>query len=159
MHSDLLTDWLRDAGFNITDQTRSGRSSKNAGEIDLMVRNATGTPVTIIEAFRANSCGDKNTNISSHINKLIHDYDTIGHEFNFIVVYAEAKDFVSFWKNYNIYLNKLNSKQEFINTYPLLSFDDTSISDKANLKIGLAKHKREDKIVKIYHIVVNMYKA
>jgi hypothetical protein len=158
LHNDLITDWLRDKEYYVTDQTRSGKAKLTAGEIDIMVRKENGTPASIIEAFRLSSCGPKNVEISSHIDKLIHNYDTVGHECNFIIVYCESKNFGNLVTSYNDYMDELNDKDGFCARYPLITYRDTKISDKAGVKIGLAKHKRDNDIVKVYHLLVDMSK-
>ena len=163
LHNDFFTSNLREKGYIATDQTRSGRSSSgnDAGELDIMIRKENGTPVSIIEAFRLKSCGEENNEIASHINKLLHDYDTAGHEKNYVLVYAEAKDFSKLWDNYFEYVKNLNSKKEFTGKHKLESFEDTEkqFSSKTDIRVGLAKHQREDYLVKIYHIFMNLYKG
>lgn len=158
LHNDVLTDFLRQKGYYTTDQTRSGRSKLSVGEIDIMIREKDGTPFSIIEAFRLNSCGEDNKTVAAHIDKLVHDYDTAGHERNFIIVYAEAKNFERLWENYQKYVNQLNGKLGFRAKYPLISFEEkTGVSKKSSIKIGIAKHRREGSIVEVYHIFMNMF--
>ncbi|PIQ21288.1 MAG: hypothetical protein COW65_09965 [Cytophagales bacterium CG18_big_fil_WC_8_21_14_2_50_42_9] len=159
LHNDNLTDLLRAKGYNITDQTRHGGSKKKAGELDLMVRNNSGSSLAIIEGFKAASAGSKDTNISSHINKLLqkHGYDPAGHEVNFIIVYAEAANFKKFWESYREYMDDLNNKPDFDNTYELKHFRDTGRGKLANIRVGKAMHDREGKEVLIYHIVADMH--
>lgn len=164
LHNDFFVDSLRNKGYNPADQTRSGRSQnqKDAGELDIMVRKANGTPVSIIEAFRLSSCGDKNDTIDNHLSKLLHNYDTVGHEKNYVLVYAEAKDFEALWDNYLVYVKNLNDKEGFKGNnpnYPLVSFEDTKteFSEKTDIRVGLAKHCREGLIVEVYHIVMNLF--
>jgi hypothetical protein len=163
LRNDFFADGLRNKGYNPADQTRSGRSQngKDAGELDIMVRNTNGTPVSIIEAFRLSSCGDENSIIDSHLSKLLHDYDTVGHEKNYILVYAEAKDFEALWDNYLIYVKNLNDKEGFKRNDPnhsLVSFEDTKtkFTEKTDIRVGLAKHEREGRIVEVYHVVMNV---
>jgi Leucine-rich repeat (LRR) protein len=159
LHNDNLTDFLHDKGYNkgyTADPTRSGRAKITSGEIDIMIRKANGTPISIIEAFRLSSAGSKNTVISSHISKLLNDYDTIGHERNFIIVYAEAKDFETLCENYETYMSEINGKDGFQATYPQISFKNTYISKKTDLKVYLARHSRSGGIVEVYHLVVNL---
>jgi len=126
-----------------------------------MIRKENGTPISIIEAFRLDSCGKENRVVSSHLNKLLHDYDTADHERNYILVYAEAGNFWSLWKHYLDYVNELNNKPEFEGKYPLIGFEDTEkkFSKKTEIKVGLARHEREGSIVEVYHIFINMYVA
>lgn len=160
LHNDILTEFLRQKGYNATDQTRSGRSKLGVGEIDIMIRKKNGTPFSIIEAFRLSSCGEDNKTVAAHLDKLVHDYDTAGHERNFIIVYAEAKNFEKLWENYQIYMNELNGKSTFRATYPLISFKEKAdVSEKSSIKIGIAKHRREGAIVEIYHVFINMFGA
>jgi GTPase SAR1 family protein len=161
LYNDEFRDFLHDNHYFPADQTRSGLSGdsqKNPGEIDIMIRNERGTPVSIIESFRLSSCGKNNTVVSSHVNKLIHYYDTAGHKRNFIIVFAEAKKFVELWKNYTLYMKNLNEKEGFSKRYRLLKFEDTGerYSDKANVRVGIALHEREERIVEVCHIFINM---
>ena len=63
VRNDEFSDFLRDRGYNICDQTRSGVSGggKSVGELDLVIRSPhkTGIIETIIEALRLSSCGTK----------------------------------------------------------------------------------------------------
>lgn len=157
LHNNDLTHFLRDKKYYVTDQTQSGISHKNLGELDMMIRKtANGSPVSIIEAFRLKSCGEDDLIISSHIDKLLHDYDTAGHKVNFVIVYAEAKKFQSLWESYIAYMQSLNNKKGFRNEYPLISFIDTGKSAITDIKVGLAIHQRENMPIQVYHIFVNM---
>ena len=159
LHNDDFTDWLRDKGYYVADQTRSGRSLLTAGEIDIMVRNEKGTPLSIIEAFRLSSCGKNNTTTVTHINKLLNSYDTIGHDENFILVYSEASDFDRLWLNYTDYVSNINGNNLFNPKSKLASFEDVSLqySNKSGIRIGLAKHERDGREIKVYHIFINMH--
>jgi len=158
LHNDILTDFLRQKGYQAADQTRSGRSKLGVGEIDIMIRKVDGTPFSIIEAFRLKSCGKDNKTVAEHIDRLVHDYDTAGHERNFVIVYAEAKRFVQLWNNYKNYISEINGKTAFRAEHPLIKFEEKSdISTKSNIKIGLATHRREGSVVEIYHVFINMF--
>jgi len=159
LHNDILTDFLRQKGYQVADQTRSGRSKLGVGEIDLMIRKKDGTPFSIIETFRLKSCGKDNKTVAEHLDKLLHNYDTAGHERNFVIVYAEAKKFESLWNNYKNYISEINGKPAFRAEYPLIKFKEQSaISDKkSSIKIGLATHRREGSVVEIYHVFINMF--
>ncbi len=158
LHNDILTDFLRQKGYYATDQTRSGKAKISAGEIDIMIRKQNGTPYSIIEAFRLSSCGKKNKIVAQHLDKLIHDYDTAGHARNFVIVYAEAKNFERLWENYKTYVSELNGKIDFKATYPLVNFiEKKDVSEKSSVKIGVANHRREGAIIEIYHVFINMF--
>lgn len=158
LHNDVLTDFLRQKGYYATDQTRSGRSKLGVGELDIMIRKKDGTPFSIIEAFRLKSCGEKNQTVAEHLDKLLHDYDTAGHECNFVIVYAEAKNFERLWKNYQKYVRELNGKTAFRAKHPLIKFEaKPEVSDKSSIKIGYATHRREGSVVGVYHVFINMF--
>lgn len=158
LHNDEFTDFLRDRGYYISDQSRSGRSRLTAGEVDIMVRNANGTPGAIVEAFRLNHCGPQSKVVGEHLYKLLHHYDTAGHKVNYVLVYSENRNFARNWNNYFDFVESLNEKELFsYGRYPLISFSDTRLSDKTDIKVGLAKHKRESDLIKVYHIFINMY--
>ena len=158
LHNDILAEFLRQKGYNVADQTRSGRSKLRVGEIDIMIRKKDGTPFSIIETFRLKSCGKDNKIVAEHLDKLLHDYDTAGHERNFVIVYAEAKKFEQLWKNYYTYVSELNGKPSFRAEYPLIKFEEKpEISDKSSIKIGKAIHRREGSVIEIYHVFINMF--
>lgn len=159
LHNDDFTDWLRDKGFQVSDQTRSGKSLKTSGELDFMIRKDNGTPVSIIEAFRLSSCGDNNTVISHHVNKLLSDYDTAGHKNKFILIYAESPNYSDLWKKYVSYISKIETKKGYDNKNKLLSFTDTGeqFSKVTDVRVGEAIHEREGKKIKVFHIFINLY--
>ncbi len=158
--NDDLTDLLRTKGYQITDQTRSGRSGrggKDAGELDLMVRNSRSIPVSIIEGFRLESCGPKNNEIVEHISKLLLDYDTHGLNRNFIIVFFEGVKFERAWDNYIKYINGLGNNELFSDEFPLSGFSrQPSLSPGDNVKIGIARHQRGDNEVEVIHLFLNM---
>lgn len=160
LHNDTMTHFLRQKGY-IADYSRSGRSATGlgVGELDILIRKKNGTPFSIIEAFRLNSCGENNPTVAQHIDKLLHDYDTAGHQRNFVIVYAEAKNFERLWGNYKDYVSELNGKPQFqFQKTPLVSFKEKKgISEKANIKIGRAKHRREGAFIEVHHVFMNMF--
>lgn len=161
LHNNDFAHYLRDRHYYVTDQTQSGIgiTGKNLGEIDIMLRNRhSGTPISIIEAFRLDSCGEKDTIVSTHLDKLLHNYDTAGLKTNFVIVYAEAKNFGQLWENYVKYMQNLNTKPEFRGKYPLITFTDTSAGNSVALsvRVGLALHQREGGTVEVYHIFIDM---
>lgn len=158
LHNSDFAHFLRDKYYYITDQTQSGIANSNLGELDIMVRKNNGTPISIIEAFKLASCGEKNAEISSHIDKLLHNYDTAGLQTNYIIVYALSKKFDTLWTNYVSYVQDINNKPGFTGTHRLISFVETSTASKfTDVKVGLAIHKRNNSNVRVYHIFINMY--
>lgn len=160
LHNDDFAHWLRDRGYYVSDQTRSGRSKISVGEVDLMIRKENGTPVSIIESFRLQSFDAQNTNIAKHINKLFQDYDTGGLKFNYILIYSESSMFIESWSKYLEYMSALNFKPNFITPHKLISFSDISqvYSKVSDIKIGRAIHQREGEEVVCFHVFINMYK-
>lgn len=158
--NDDLTDLLRTKGYNVTDQTRSGRSGgqgKDAGEIDLMIRSSRSVPLSIIECFRLDNCGSANTVIAKHISKLLSDYDTHGLSRNFIVVFFEGVKFERAWDSYVKYMNNLGNNESFNSQYPLSGFSrQPGLSPGENMKIGFARHEREGNEVEVVHLFLNM---
>lgn len=164
LYNDDFSAYLRDLGYCVADQTRSGNSpgTKNPGELDIMIRSKEGgTPESIIESFIIDSCGEKNAVISSHIQKLLHTYDTSGLKRNFILAFSRAKNFSSIWQKYIKYNKNLNSKEDFTGPHKLISFYDISVeySQFADIKIGHALHDRHDSQVEIFHIFINTYSS
>lgn len=159
LHNDILVTSLRQYGFNTSDQERAGKSENDgtAGELDIVLREKMGRPISIIEAFRLASCGPSNTVISKHINKLLNNYDTVGHKRNFIVVYSEAANFTANWNNYNDYIQCLNDKKDFSKQCPILSFEDTGtdVIDKTEIRVGRAIHTKSGRDVELLHIFAN----
>lgn len=160
LHNDDFTHWLRDKGYYTTDQTRSGRSLISVGEVDILVRSNNGTPISIIEAFRLNTCGPNNSVVDKHINKLLNNYDTAGLLQNFTLVYAESAQFKNLWDDYLTYVKSLNIKTNFTTDYKITSFEDISSQyvKVTDIKVGLAKHQRQGNQVVIYHVFINMYR-
>ncbi|SDI09796.1 small GTP-binding protein domain-containing protein [Chryseobacterium taeanense] len=157
--NDDIVDLLRTQGHNVADQTRSGISSnsKDAGELDIMIRMNNGIPVTIIECFRLESCGPKNTVVSGHLIKLLSKYDTHELQRKFIIVFGEAERFDNLWVSYSHYIRNLNSNDSYGNKYPISGF---SVRDElhsfANMKVGISRHDNNGETVEVVHILLNM---
>lgn len=111
LHNDDFAHWLRDRGYYVTDQTRSGRSAISVGKVDIMIPKENGTPLSIIEAFRLQTCTENNSVIDRHLNKLFDNYDTGGLKQNYILIYAENSDFVELWRAYQSYVTLINLKK------------------------------------------------
>lgn len=164
IYNDEFSEYLRGRGYCACDQTRSGISpgGVNPGEIDIMIRSPnTGAPESIIESFILNSCGPDDTIISSHLSKLLSNYDTAGLGRNFVLIFSMLKDFQNAWKNYLSYTSELNSKKCFSSKHLLTKFTDISEqwSTPVNVRIGLAVHNRDGSPVEIFHIFINMCKS
>lgn len=157
--NDDITDLLRTKGHNISDQTRSGKSSssKGAGEIDIMVRRPNGIPITIIECFRLDSCGPKNTVVTDHLKKILSNYDTHELKRKFIIVFGEADRFDNLWTNYSSLIKNLNQNENYGDNYPLSGFSvREDLHSFANMKVGVSRHENAGETVEVFHLLINM---
>lgn len=109
--NDYIADLLRSKNYNVSDQTRSGLSMSkfSSGEIDLMIRDERGLPITIIECLKLSrvSTKGKNENLINHISKLMDNYDSLGLSTKYLIVYCFAKDFEEFKTNYSFFLSSI----------------------------------------------------
>lgn len=148
--NDYIRDMLDQYNYVIKDQTRRGLSSTgiSSGEVDIFVEKNK-IPFTIIEALILKSL-DKDY-IAKHLNK-IYTYDTTGNLFNVCLVYAELKNFASFWEKYCDYI------KGFKYPYPIISVDENldDIYSGSEIKIMTTTHNRSDQPTKLYHICVKI---
>lgn len=157
--NDDIVDLLRTKGHNIADQTRSGISTngKGSGELDIMIRMNNGIPVTIIECFRLESCGSKNTVVSEHLVKLLSKYDTHELKRKFIIVFGEAQRFDNLWLSYVEYIKNLNMNSDYGDQYPVSGFSiRNDLHSFANMKVGISRHDNNGETVEIVHLLLNM---
>lgn len=148
--NDYIRDMLDREDYMIKDQTRRGLSASgtSAGEIDILVEKDN-YPVTVIEALILKSM-DKDY-LGKHLDK-IYTYDTIGDLFNVCLVYAEVKNFASFWEKYCDFVKKYEYP------YPLLTSDESMDEEYAGseIKIMTTTHNRSGKPTRLYHICVKI---
>ena len=148
--NDYIRDMLEQYNYVIKDQTRRGLSSTgiSSGEVDILVEKDK-VPFSIIEALNLNYL-DKDY-LTKHLRK-IYTYDTTGNLFNVCLVYAELKDFASFWEKY------CNFVKSFKYPYPLLSCDETLDNEYegSEIKIMTSIHNRSGIPTKLYHICVKI---
>ena len=149
--NDYIRDMLdREEEYVIKDQTRRGLSASgaSAGEIDILVEKEN-YPFTVIEALILKSLNKDY--LSKHLDK-IYSYDTTGDLFNVCLVYAECKEFASFWERYCDFVKQ----HEY--PYPLISSDE-SINQKyigSEIRIMTTTHNRSGKLTRLYHICVKI---
>lgn len=148
--NDYIRDMLDREDYVIKDQTRRGLSASgtSAGEIDILVEKDN-YPVTVIEALILKSMNKDY--LGKHLDK-IYTYDTIGDLFNVCLVYAEVKDFASFWEKYCDYV------KNYKYPYPLLTFDESIDEEYAGseIKIMTTTHNRSGKQTRLYHICIKI---
>lgn len=148
--NDYVRDMLEQSGYMIKDQTRRGLSTTGAssGKVDIYVEKDR-VSFTIIEALILSSMDT--AYLAKHLNK-IYTYDTTGNLFNVCLVYAELKNFASFWEKY------CNFVKSFKYPYQLISCDDTLDSEYegSEIKIMSTTHNRSGIPTKLYHICVKI---
>jgi hypothetical protein len=140
---------LLETDYTVKDQTRWSKSAagKSAGEIDIFIFDSKGFPYSIIEALNLDSI--KSDYIIKHIDKIF-NYDTSGLENNFILVYANSKNFDSLWKRYVKFISKHKYQYEF------KSFQENKTYSFTDIKIGEATHIRKGKSIKLYHLMIDL---
>jgi hypothetical protein len=157
--NDDFTDALRYKGYQVSDQTRTGKSKINSGEVDIMIRNSKGMPISIIEALKLDLFGLGNKTIIEHINKLVLDYDTNGLEKNYIFVYSTANNFESSWQKYQDYLQKLPHHHLFDSNIKMEGITlIKELSKKSNIKVLSTLYKWGDNTKEIIHFFLNFSK-
>jgi hypothetical protein len=146
----FISSLLEASDYIVKDQTRWSRSSvgKSSGEIDIFIRDKKGFPFSIIEALNLDSLDT--AYIALHIDKIF-NYDTTGLEYNFILVYSNAKNFDKFWTKYIQFISMHSYQYQFI------SFDEINNYLYTDIKIGKAKHIRNGREILLYHLMVDLY--
>ncbi len=149
--NDYIRDMLdREEDYVIKDQTRRGLSASgfSSGEIDILVEKDN-FPFTVIEALILKYL-DKDY-LGKHLDKIF-TYDTTGDHFNVCLVYAECRDFASFWEKY------CNFVKQYKYPYPLITSDE-NIDQKyagSEIRIMTTTHNRSGKLTRLYHICVKI---
>ncbi len=147
-----ITNALTNRGVIAKDQSRWGKSAtgKNSGELDIKIESELGVVENIFEGYNLKNWDSEK--IRSHYEKIF-DYDANGLKENYLVGYVSSDKFLDLWRKYLSYIPSLPIQ------YPI----DGTIEDVTNLyecgtdiKIGLSKHKRQGRIVNLYHIFVLM---
>lgn len=146
---------LMSKDFKVENQSQRGitLSGRSFGELDVEVFTKNGYPLSIVEGLVISTIDKKY--ISDHLIKLTKNYDPNGLKQNFAIIYAKHKNFPVFWDKYKNFVSSFQFPHEMTssgiidisNNYP--SF--------ANIRIGLTEHKRNDCILEVYHIFMNMY--
>lgn len=140
---------LESKGYSIKDQTQWSTSTegKDSGEIDVFITEKNGTPKSIVEALILDSL--KQDYLILHLNKLFR-YDTTGLENNYIITYSQAKNYNGLWIKYQKFITKHNY------VYDLIYFKELVEISFTDIKIGVAQHTRNGKLIKLYHIMINL---
>lgn len=158
--NDHITDLLRSKDLNISDQTRSGLShrKKDAGEIDIMVRDENGLPLTIIECIKLSRVSRKsNKNLEIHILKLLDNYDGLGLTNKSLLVYCFADNFQELADNYRWFLTSIQRREvKDIQIDSVGSLIKPFGNDISNLKCIPTFHKVNGVYQKINHFLINL---
>lgn len=146
----FIASMLEAADYQVKDQTRWSIShgGKAAGEIDILVKDASGLPFTIIEALNLDSLSTDYLEL--HLNKIF-KYDANGLSYNFILVYFEGKRFDTFCTNYFQFISNHTYP------YPLVRSEQLTI-DITDLKFSKSVHLRNHVEVNVFHIVIDLNK-
>ncbi len=139
---------LTNKNYRVKDQTKFGKAKKQQGEIDIKIDDEKGGTIAIYEAF--NLSYFNKTVIKNHLAKIF-DYNANGLPENYMVVYCN-KNFTENWNKYINYIPTIKFE------YELTDFTDISknFDIPTNIKIGIAKHERNGKQVKIYHFFIEL---
>lgn len=146
--ADLLRPQIMGFGLITIDQAQRGLSptGKKAGELDILIEDQSGTPISIYEGLHLRSI-DKNT-IDSHVEKIVENYDKNGLKEKFIGVYSLATDFNSLASGYlsHLYKSKILYNPQDISTI---------YSSGQELKIFKTEIRKYNNPTFLYHILIN----
>lgn len=148
----FIANVLLNRGINVKDQTRWGISNvgKRQGELDIKIENKNGLTTNIFEGF--NLSYDNSNKITLHLNKIF-TYDPNGLENNFIVIYAESKNYIKLWEKYKKRASSITYKFDLVG-------DIVDLSEKYSygneIKIGKTVHLRNQDKCFLHHLFVNM---
>lgn len=152
--NDYMTDLLRSRYYDVTDQTRQGRSGKrkNSGSLDLAIRDVNDRRIVqaIIESFILKSCGPSNKIVGDHLKRLTKSYDPAGNKESFALVFAKSKNFEKLWSSYKLHVASVVLKKQITD----MEFDWFTFT---GIKIGVTEIKRGEVTRRLYHVFVDMY--
>lgn len=143
---------LSNRGVLTKDQSRWGSSptKKAQGEVDIKLGNLDNTIYSIFEGLNLKTA--ETSKIHSHIEKIF-NYDLLGLDTNYMVVYCEAANYMQLWEKYCTIVCMANTK------YPLKGrcIDITDNYDVGSqIKIGKTSYVINERICSVIHIFINM---
>ncbi|MCZ2845345.1 MAG: hypothetical protein O2U61_02435 [Candidatus Bathyarchaeota archaeon] len=146
--ADLLRPHLIERGLIPNDQAQRGLSAsgKKAGELDILIEDQMGTPISIYEGLHLRSL-DKQS-IDSHVEKIVGNYDKNGLKEKFIGVYSLAPNFNVLAKGYMSYLSKLGLLRNTTDISHIYSTGE-------ELKIFRSEIQKYKYRTYLYHILIN----
>lgn len=146
--ADLLRPHIMELGLIPNDQAQRGSSpsGKRPGELDILIEDGKGTPVSIYEGLHVRSLEKKN--IDAHIKKTVENYDKNGLKEKFIGVYSLASDFdaLACW-----YLLHLSESEILLNPKDISHIHSTG----EELKIYKTEIKKYKNPTFLYHLIIN----
>lgn len=133
--------------YVICDQTLNGKSlkGKNAGELDLLIKNYKQQPIAVLEALTLTAVNKKY--IADHIDRLFL-YDTWGLKNNYILCYVEAKNFYGFCDRFENFIVNYDYEYSFQRIKGQSHYSEIYIYDVVLL--------RNEKETVITYILVNL---
>lgn len=147
--ADLLRPQIMEFGLIPNDQAQRGSSpmGKKSGELDILIEDGKGTPVSIYEGMHLRSLEKKN--IDAHLKKTIDNYDKNGLKEKFIGVYSLSSDFDSLASGYLLHL----SQSEILRNSKDIS-DNYSTGEE--LKIYRTEIQKYKNPTFLYHLIINL---
>jgi len=148
----FITNVLHNKGFNVADQSLRGSSlkGKQAGEVDILIKNHNNSDLSIVEALNLDSL--KRKYIEDHLTKIF-KYNASGLPENYILVYSDSENFIDLWSKYQHFIKEFNFEN-----YELVEFTDISNEiSPIEIRVAKATHLRQAKHETIFHIFVNMF--
>jgi hypothetical protein len=145
----FIASMLQAGGFHCKDQTRRSKSpsGKSAGEIDILIEDGQHNPVCIIEAL--NLTYINSAYIQLHLDKIF-TYDPNGLKNNYILIYANAKDFGTFYNSYKTFVSNYSFQ------YPSTKLEEQVHLPYADLKKFTTLHNRNNMPIILHHLVINL---
>ncbi|MFW5794783.1 MAG: hypothetical protein ACOCV1_04790 [Bacillota bacterium] len=160
--NDIITSLLKmkisSWNWQISDQSRGGFSANytkgqergGVGERDIVIRNKEGSNITIIEAFRLKSVNQNK--IKEHLTKIF-DYDQIGLQQLYLLIYSEAADFENLVNGYIDYIPEIDYENNPISAGE--DIEEVNISEFDKFKVVKSIHDRETMSTAVYHVFIN----
>lgn len=154
----FISSLLSQSSFVAKDQTLGGESSTgiSIGENDIKIFRNQNEPYAIIEALNLSAPHGKDwhhRNMREHVNR-IYKYDTNGLAQNYFLTYVDTPSFDTYWSSL---LNEftITNKCKFGNA-DFIDVTDLPEQSNTDLRIGVARYRRNGRIVKLYIIAVLM---
>ena len=154
----FISSLLSQSSFVAKDQTLGGESSTgiSIGENDIKIFRNQNEPYAIIEAVNLSAPHGKDwhhKNMREHVDR-IYKYDTNGLSQNYLLTYVDTPKFDAYWSSI---LNEftITNKCKFGNA-EFIDITDLPEQSNTDLRIGVARYRRNGRIVNLYVIAVLM---